>query len=93
MRKVIISGPPPVQILDVTGPLEVFSNVPDYEVVASDGSNQLLTNRGLKLGGAVPRNSISGHIDTLLIAGGPDAEGGEYDKEYVQWIVNCELFL
>src|SRR5258708_3401854 len=26
MRKVVIVGPPPVQVLDVTGPLEVFSN-------------------------------------------------------------------
>ncbi|HXP06884.1 MAG TPA: hypothetical protein VN828_00240, partial [Acidobacteriaceae bacterium] len=62
MRKVVISGPPPVQVLDVTGPLEVFSNVPDYrvQVVASDGSDQLATNRGLKLGGAVSRASISG---------------------------------
>ena len=49
MRKVVISGPPPVQVLDVTGPLEVFSNVPDYcvAVVTSDGSDQLLTSRGL----------------------------------------------
>jgi hypothetical protein len=68
MRRVVISGPPPVQVLDVTGPFEVFSNVPDYrlEVVSSDGSDQLLTSRGLKLGGAVPRDSISGHIDTYL---------------------------
>lgn len=47
MRRVVISGPPPVQILDVTGPLEVFSNIADYEVliVASDGSDPLLTRR------------------------------------------------
>ena len=32
MRKVVIVGPPPVQVLDVTGPLEVFSNAPDYEI-------------------------------------------------------------
>jgi hypothetical protein len=32
MRKVVIIGPPPVQVLDVTGPLEVFSNAPDYEI-------------------------------------------------------------
>lgn len=88
MRKVVISGPPPVQVLDVTGPLEVFSNVPDYhvEIAASDDSDQLQTNRGLKLGGAVPRNSISGSIDTLIIAGGPGAESGAYDEEYVRWI-------
>ena len=91
MRRVVISGPPPVQILDVTGPLEVFSNVPDYqvEVVSSDGSNQLITNRGIKLGGAVPRDGVSGPIDTLVIAGGPGAESGEYDSDYVCWIADA----
>src|ERR1700744_836867 len=91
MRKVVISGPPPVQVLDVTGPLEVFSNVPDYrvEVVASDGSNQLLTNRGITLGGAVPRDRVSGHIDTLVIAGGPGAESGEYNEDYLGWIADA----
>src|SRR5216683_2552380 len=91
MRKVVISGPPPVQILDVTGPLEVFSNVPDYqvEVVSSDGSDQLMTNRGIKLAGAVQRDGVSGPIDTLVIAGGPGAENGEYDSDYIRWIADA----
>jgi len=91
MRTVVISGPPPVQILDVTGPLEVFSNVPDYqvEVVSSDGSDQLMTNRGIKLTGAVPRDGVSGPIDTLVIAGGPGAENGEYDSDYIRWIADA----
>lgn len=89
MRRVVISGPPPVQILDVTGPLEVFSSVPDYEVtlVASEsGNGKLATCRGIDLAGAVPRESISGPIDTLVIAGGPGAESGIYDEAYVRWI-------
>jgi transcriptional regulator GlxA family with amidase domain len=91
MRKVVISGPPPVQVLDVIGPLEVFSNVPDYqvEVVSSDGSDQLTTNRGIKLAEAVPRDSVSGPIDTLVIAGGPGSESGDYDPDYVRWIVEA----
>jgi transcriptional regulator GlxA family with amidase domain len=91
MRRVVISGPPPVQVLDVTGPLEVFSNVPDYqvEVVSSDGSDQLTTNRGIKLAGAVPRDSVSGPIDTLVVAGGPGAESGEYDSDYIRWIADA----
>src|ERR1700755_1762094 len=90
MRKVVISGPPPVQVLDVTGPLEVFSNVPDYQVtvVSSDGSDQLMTNRGIRLSGAVPRDVISGQIDTLVVAGGPGAENGEYDSDYIDWIAD-----
>src|ERR1700736_2678505 len=91
MRRVVISGPPPVQILDVTGPLEVFSNVPDYqvEVVSSDGSEQLMTNRGIKRAGAVQRDRVSGPIDTLVIAGGPGAESGEYDCDYIGWIAEA----
>jgi transcriptional regulator GlxA family with amidase domain len=91
MRKVVISGPPRVQILDVTGPLEVFSNVADYQVtlVSSDGRDQLMTNCGIKLAGAAPRDSVSGLIDTLIIAGGPDAESGEYDSDYLRWIADA----
>jgi transcriptional regulator GlxA family with amidase domain len=91
MRRVVISGPPPVQILDVTGPLEVFSNVPDYqvEIVSSDGSDQLMTNRGINFTGAVPRDGVSGPIDTLVIAGGPGAENGEYDSDYIRWIADA----
>src|ERR1700759_1745774 len=90
MRRIVISGPPPLQILDVTGPLEVFSNVPDYQValVASDGSDQLQTNRGIRLAGAVPRESLAGAIDTLIVAGGPGAESGEYDTAFLRWIAD-----
>jgi hypothetical protein len=73
MRKVVISGPPPVQVLDVTGPLEVFSNVSEYQVavVSSDGSDQLMTSRGIQFAGAVPRDGVSGQIDTLVVAVDP----------------------
>ena len=88
MRKVVISGLQPVQVLDVAGPLEVFANVPDYQiaVVTTDGSAELKTNRGINLGGAVPHDSVSGLIDTLVVAGGPGAESGEYDDAYLRWI-------
>jgi hypothetical protein len=47
MRKVVIAGPPPAQVLDVTGPLEVFSNGPDYKIqLANPGIERTLqTNR------------------------------------------------
>ncbi len=88
MRRFVISGSPPVQILDVTGTLEVFSNAPGYsvEVAAPDGSRALETNRGIALSGAIPIQDISGPIDTLVIAGGPGAESGVYDKAYLAWI-------
>lgn len=72
----------------MTGPLEVFSNIPDYqvEIVANDDSAQLQTNRGISLGGALPRDSVSGPIDTLVVAGGPGAESGEYNEAYLRWV-------
>lgn len=91
MREIVISGPPPVQILDVTGPLEVFSNVSDYRVklLAFDGTDELLTARGIKLGGAISTDNVSDQIDTLVIAGGPGAESGQYDEKYIRWVADA----
>jgi transcriptional regulator GlxA family with amidase domain len=88
MRKVVIIGPPPVQVLDVTGPLEVFSNAPDYEIrLANPGVERTLqTNRGIVLADAIPIADVHGPIDTLIVAGGPGAESGSYDPEFIAWI-------
>src|ERR1700726_864263 len=87
MRKVVIVGPPPVQVLDVTGPLEVFSNAPDYEIqLANPGRERTLqTNRGVVLADASPIADVHGPIDTLVIAGGPGAERGSYDPNLMAW--------
>src|ERR1700733_10425484 len=91
MRKVIIVGPPPVQVLDVTGPLEVFSNAPDYELqLANPGLERTLqTNRGIVLANAIPIADVHGPIDTLVIAGGPGAESGSYDPNFITWIAQA----
>ena len=91
MRKVIIAGPPPVQVLDVTGPLEVFSNAPDYEIqLANPGHERVLqTNRGVVLADATPIAEVHGPIDTLVIAGGPGAESGSYDPSFIAWIAKA----
>lgn len=87
----VISGAAPVQILDVTGPLEVFSHAPGYEVIlaASNRHNELETHRAVRLAGAVPQSSISGPIDTLVIAGGPGAESGQYDPAYLEFVTSA----
>lgn len=91
MRRVVITGPPPVQILDVSGPLEVFSNAPGYDVhlVSPDGERSLRTNRGINLGDATPLGEFSGLIDTLVVAGGPGAEMGVYDPQFIAWIAEA----
>jgi transcriptional regulator GlxA family with amidase domain len=88
MRHIVISGPPPVQILDVAGPLEVFSNDEQYKVtlVATGNSDHLLTSRGVTLGNAVRAEDLSESIDTLVIAGGAGAEAGNFDEKYIQWV-------
>jgi transcriptional regulator GlxA family with amidase domain len=88
MRKVVIVGAPPVQILDVSGPLEVFSRAPGYKVqLANPGQDRCLqTNRGVSLTGATPIEEIDGPIDTLIITGGPGAETSVYDESFVSWI-------
>jgi transcriptional regulator GlxA family with amidase domain len=88
MRNVVIVGYPPVQILDVAGPLEAFSNVPGYQVqlgTPGDGDT-LQTNRSVVLAGAKPTVELIGPIDTLIIAGGPGAETGLYDQTFLAWI-------
>jgi transcriptional regulator GlxA family with amidase domain len=89
MRNVVIVGAPPVQILDVTGPLEVFSSAGGYDVVLGNpGEERLLrTSRNVALTGAVPISEITGPIDTLVIAGGSGAETGIYDPAFMSWIV------
>ena len=91
MRRVVIVGPPPVQVLDVTGPLEVFSNAPGYVVqLGNPGSEtSLQTNRRISLAGATPIDEIKGPIDTLMITGGPGAETGIYDERFVAWITEA----
>ena len=88
MRKVVIVGAPPLQILDVSGPLEVFSRAPGYEVqLGNPGQDRCLqTNRGVSLTGATPIEEIVGPIDTLIITGGSGAETSVYDERFVSWI-------
>ena len=90
MRRVVIVGPPPVQILDVAGPLDVFSNAPGYEIILANPGDErsLLTNRGLTIGEARPIAEIDGPIDTLILAGGPGAETGCYDPAFIAWIAD-----
>jgi transcriptional regulator GlxA family with amidase domain len=87
-RKVVIVGQPPVQILDVAGPLEVFSNVEGYDItIGSSGPEHTLkTNRRFALSGALPISEIHGLIDTLIVVGGPGVETGVYDPLLVRWI-------
>ncbi len=88
MRRIVITGAPPVQILDVAGPLEVFSSVTGYrlEIGSPDRNPVLRSHHGVGLTDAKPLHDLVGPIDTLMIAGGPGSEGGIYDKHFLAWI-------
>jgi hypothetical protein len=72
-RRVVIVGPPPVQALDITGPLEVFSNAEGYDIVIGTPGPEhtLQTHRRFALTDVAPVSEIRAPIDTLVVTGGP----------------------
>ncbi len=75
-------------MLDVTGPLEVFSSLPDYriDIATPEDSSVLRTSQGFPIAGATALRDLKEAIDTLLVVGGPGSEGGVYESEFVEWI-------
>jgi transcriptional regulator GlxA family with amidase domain len=87
---------PSVQLLDVTGPIQVFASAndltveagarPPYElqVVARDGG-RVTTSAGLKLS-TVPLPPVGAAVDTLMVAGGGGVEAAAADPVIVKWV-------
>ena len=61
MRKIMISGPAPVQLLDVTGPLEVFSKAPG---AGRSQSNKVRVRRGAPSGRRVSQAASTFDLNT-----------------------------
>jgi transcriptional regulator GlxA family with amidase domain len=79
-RQVVIVTFASAQVLDVTGPLEVFSSasriLPDVRYrteVASAPGGPVLTSCGLELA-TTSLAAVTGPVDTLLVAGGRDMD-------------------
>ncbi|MEB0306541.1 helix-turn-helix domain-containing protein [Cryobacterium sp. GrIS_2_6] len=93
----MIVGFPSVQILDVTGPLEVFSTASRFlpiaryatELVSTDGGPVLSTS-GLEFATG-PIDAVVGNIDTLVVAGGRDMEEAAGDPRLVDSIRRLAL--
>src|SRR5260221_12113753 len=85
MRRIVITGPQPVDMLDLVGPLEAFEFAPEYEVaVASpEGTTGLQLNHGFKISDTVPFTNLAGQIDTLVVAGGPGSNDELYYDQYL----------
>ncbi|MBG6056902.1 transcriptional regulator GlxA family with amidase domain [Cryobacterium sp. MP_M5] len=95
--RIVIVGFPSVQILDVTGPLEVFSTasrflpIPRYatQLVSTHGGPVLSTS-GLEFA-TVPIGDVVGGIDTLVVAGGSDMDAAAGDPRLVDSIRRLAL--
>jgi transcriptional regulator GlxA family with amidase domain len=86
-RDVVIVTFDDAQILDVTGPLEVFSSASRllpaarYRIrVATSRGGQVRASSGLEFA-CIPLRDVLGPVDTLLVAGGADMAAAVADAE------------
>jgi transcriptional regulator GlxA family with amidase domain len=93
-RRVVMLGPSPVTMLDIVGPLEVFSIANQLsgvlpapysiEMVAA-GTKDIVGTSGLLLRTATTCHRVRAKVDTLLIAGGEGARKLD-DPRALAWI-------
>jgi transcriptional regulator GlxA family with amidase domain len=87
---------PAVQLLDVTGPVQVFASANDLVVGAggappyrlrlvTQGDEGVTSSAGVALA-AGPLSRRSEALDTLLVAGGEGAEAAAENQELVDWV-------
>jgi transcriptional regulator GlxA family with amidase domain len=92
-RRIVLVAFPDVQVLDITGPSEVFSLAHrastrmeyELELVSADGA-PLKTSSGLEL---LPKRSLEacrGRIDTLVVAGGQGVRAAAADDRLIVWL-------
>lgn len=92
-KRVVILGVPPVQGLDVVGPLDVFDAAnrwaerPAYtlELVSGGKSRRVACGSGLELAAKHRYSELHGEIDTLIVAGGSGAREAA-TPELVRWL-------
>lgn len=97
-RRVVIAVFPGVDLLDVTGPAEVFAladrasgGAAGYRVeLAGRARGEVVTSAGLRLLADLAFDEVTGVLDTLLVPGaadaGPDGDAARVDGEVVAWV-------
>ncbi|MGW4890835.1 GlxA family transcriptional regulator [Kitasatospora sp. NPDC004240] len=101
-RTVVIAAFPGVELLEVTGPAEVFSvasrvvagDAPAYRVeIAAPRAGVLPTAAGVSLVAHRSLDQVRPGTDTLLVAGGMDLAGGRFEAvvepEVVTWLAGA----
>jgi transcriptional regulator GlxA family with amidase domain len=91
-RRVVIVAYPGVQLLDVVGPLEVFSLANRFgggeygvEVATVDGA-PVEGSSGLAITAHRALSTVRGEIDTLVVAGGEGTPAAMRDRALVGWV-------
>ncbi len=99
-RHVVMVAFPQAQMLDVVGPLEVFSRAarlvtdegrrvgrPPYSVeIVADEPGPVATSSGLALMATRGWRAVRGDVDTLLVSGGIGVQAALADRPLVAWI-------
>jgi transcriptional regulator GlxA family with amidase domain len=95
-RRIEVLAYPSVQLLDVTGPLQVFASTNDLvaeagatppyllRVVAKAGQS-VTVSAGLEIA-TRPLPRVNAALDTLIVAGGPGVEAASADSALVDWL-------
>jgi transcriptional regulator GlxA family with amidase domain len=97
MRRVVVVGFPDFQLLDVTGPWEVFGRTTRYLrehglaggyrlELAAGRRGALTSSSGLSLGVQRPFPAVRGALDTLLVAGGVGTLRALADRALVAFV-------
>lgn len=88
MRRVVFAAVPPIQILDLTAPFEVFARCGGYRVqlVSSAPDGQVRSTCGLCFERAMPHSKLRGEVDTLLVPGGNGAEEIRCEHGFLHWL-------
>src|SRR5271167_1775793 len=98
-RRVVMLAFPDAQIIDITGPLEVFGRaarllteergwrIPAYTVeIAAAKAGPFATSSGIRLIADRSIAQVRGPIDTILVAGGRGTTAALRDRALIDWI-------
>jgi transcriptional regulator GlxA family with amidase domain len=83
---VVFAAVPPVQIIDLTAPYEVFSRCGGYRVEMVSTAPRIASSCGITLGEAKLYTQLRGEVDTLLVPGGDGAEEIRCSAAFLQWL-------
>src|ERR1700674_237723 len=100
-RRIVMVAFPDAQIIDITGPLEVFGRaarlltdergwrVPAYTVeIAATKAGAFATSSGIRLIADSAIAHVRGRINTMLVAGGRGTTDDLLDRGLIEWLRN-----